>query len=138
MGLVGNRWRITISYYGDLNNDSEQTNSSTKRQTATNQLSTMQKKTGQVNKEGRKRIRTEQGHQGEKKTTQRPNARTYPHCLHCQRNNFTADKSLISPNVASRSKRNKTENHNDSKDENCKPKTSTQHATTSILRIPLN
>ena len=41
------------------------------------------KKPGHVIKEWRKRTRKEEERQGEKKHSERPNAKTYPHCLHC-------------------------------------------------------
>ena len=67
------------------------------------------KKPGHVIKECRKRIRKEQERQGEKQSAEKPNAKTYPSCPHCQRTNHTADMCWSGPNAANRPKRYKIE-----------------------------
>ena len=73
-----------------------------------------------------------QERQDEKQFTEKSNARRYPPCPHCQRTKRTADMSWKNPNAANSPKNYKTENTDNSKDENHKPGTSTQTAPTSI------
>ena len=134
--MLGNRWITTYSHNGNHNNDSKQSKSTTKRRTATKKLPKCIKP-GHVIEERRKSIRKEQERQGEKQTTKRPNAKTYPPCLHYQKTDHTADMCWKGPNADKRRKRHQIERTKDSKDKNHKPKTSRQSAQTSILKIPL-
>ena len=91
------------------------------------------RKTAQVIRGCRKRIRKEQERQDEEQITERPNAKTL-----CQRTNHTANMCWNGPNTANKPKRFKSDNHNDSIDEKPKPGTSTQNALTSIFKNLIN
>ena len=49
-------------------------------------------------------MRKEQEREGEKQLIEKPNAKTYPPCPHCQSANLTEDICLNGPNAATRPK----------------------------------
>ena len=92
------------------------------------------KKPAHVMKECRKRIRKEQKLYGEKQTTKKANAQTFPLCTHYQRTNYRTDLCRNGSNSANTPKRFRTENANHSTEDIHKPGTSTRNAPTPILK----
>ena len=96
---VRNWWWITFSYDVNYNIDRKQTNSTTKRRTATNHLPILQKTRichWRMPKKHSQRARTTKS----KQTIERPKAKTFSFCPHCQRTKHRADKCWNVPNAA--------------------------------------